>query len=84
MKTGKFTIAFGEGLHARPASELIEICNGIESDIKLNKDDMTANPKSILEVMALGAENGDVVEVIVEGVDEEEAYIKLSNFFEMK
>lgn len=84
MKTAEFIIAFDEGLHARPASELIGICSEIKSDIQIIKDDMTADPKSILEVMALGAENGEKVKVVVEGEDEEEAFKLISDFFERK
>jgi len=84
MKTGKFIIAFDEGLHARPASVLVRICNNIKSDIELIKDDMTADPKSILEIMALGAETGETVTLNVEGEDEEEAFKLIAEFFENK
>ena len=73
-----------QGLHARPASVLVRICNNIKSDIELIKDDMTADPKSILEIMALGAETGETVTLNVEGEDEEEAFKLIAEFFENK
>lgn len=84
MKTGKFIIIFDEGLHARPASTLVRICNNIKSDIEITKEDMSANPKSILEIMALGAATGEEVSLKVEGEDEEEAFKLISDFFENK
>lgn len=84
MKTGQFVIIFEEGLHARPASILVRICNEIKSDIEIIKDDMIANPKSILEIMALGAATGEMISVTVKGEDEEEAFKTISDFFENK
>lgn len=84
MKSGEFTILFAEGLHARPASELVRICQKAKSDIQLAKDDMTANPKSILGIMALGAAKDSLIKVEVDGEDEEEVFENLKNFFETK
>ncbi len=81
MITSEFTIAFAEGLHARPASDLVRICQKAKSDIRILKDDMTADPKSILGIMALGAAKGDVVKVEVEGEDEEEVFASIKGFF---
>lgn len=82
MKTGEFTITFAEGLHARPASELVRICQKAKSDIKLTKGEMTANPKSILGIMALGAGKNTKVTVEVVGEDEEEVFANIKAFFE--
>jgi phosphocarrier protein len=82
MKSGEFTIAFAEGLHARPASELVRICQKAKSDIRLTKDESTINPKSILGIMSLGAANGTVVKLEVEGEDEEDIFSNIKAFFE--
>ena len=82
MKTEEFTIKFAEGLHARPASTLVGICAKAKSDIRLIKDDMTADPKSILGIMALGAAYNDTLKVEVNGEDEEEVFKNLKTFFE--
>ena len=83
MKSGEFTVAFAEGLHARPASELVRICQKAKSNILLTKDDMTADPKSILGIMALGAAKDSTVKVEVDGEDENEIFESIKNFFEM-
>ena len=81
MKTGEFIIAFEEGLHARPASELVKVCSHLKSDIIMEKDGLTVDPKSILGIMAFGAAKGDKVTVEVNGEDEEEAMAKIGLFF---
>jgi Phosphotransferase System HPr (HPr) Family len=82
MIKAEFTITFAEGLHARPASELVRICQKAKSEVQIQKDDMTANPKSILGIMALGAAKGDVIKVEVDGEDQEEVFANLKKFFE--
>jgi phosphotransferase system HPr (HPr) family protein len=79
---GEFTVKFEEGLHARPASDLVRICQVSNSDIRIIKEDMIADPKSILGIMALGAAKGEVLKVEVEGDDEESIYSSLKAFFE--
>lgn len=84
MTAGEFIITFEEGLHARPASELVRVCNNVKSDIVLIKDEMTVDPKSILGIMAMGAAKGDVIKVEVNGEDEEVVFSKIKAFFEGK
>lgn len=61
------------GLHARPASLLVKLAGTFESEIQLVKDDMDVNAKSILGVMMLAAGPGNVITVVANGRDEEEA-----------
>jgi len=82
MKTGEFIIAFEEGLHARPAAELVRVCNNVKSNIIMAKDGMTIDPKSILGIMALGAAKGDNVSIEVDGEDEDEVFANICSFFE--
>jgi phosphocarrier protein HPr len=82
MQNIQVTVPFKEGLHARPATELVKICMGIKSDIILIKEDTHVNPKSILGIMSLGATHGTALMVQVEGADEVESIAKLKAFFE--
>ena len=82
MIKGEFTVTFAEGLHARPASDLVRICQKAKSKTQIQKDDMTADPKSILGIMALGAAKGDVIKVEVDGEDQEEIFANIKKFFE--
>jgi phosphocarrier protein HPr len=72
------------GLHARPAAMLVQKASQFKSEIRLKKDDMEANAKSILSVMMLAAEVGSFVTIKAEGEDEQEAVEALTQLFEEK
>lgn len=61
------------GLHARPAAQLVQRASQFASEIKLKRDNIEVNAKSIMGVMMLAAEMGSVILVIAEGPDEKEA-----------
>ena len=70
-----------EGLHARPASRLVSLCYGYNSDIHINFDGMRANGKNITDVLALGVEKNDRIKIEISGNDESEAEHALRNLF---
>ena len=61
------------GIHARPASLLVQTANEFEADIKLIKEDEEANAKSIMGVMSLAVSVDNQIIIKAEGVEEEEA-----------
>ena len=62
------------GIHARPATLLVQAAARFEADIFLSKAQVRRiNGKSIMGVMMLAAEQGATVLVEAEGVDEERA-----------
>lgn len=65
------------GLHARPAAEIVKISAGFQSEITLVKDGMEVNGKSIMGVMMLAAEFGSTVAIRADGPDEAEAVAAL-------
>ena len=69
----EFVLENKVGLHARPAAKLVETINKFESDVVIIKNEREANGKSILNVLALGAERGDMILIKVNGKDEEKA-----------
>ena len=73
MQEREVTIVPEEGLHARPAAEFVKEAKGYDSDIKVIKDDKEANAKSSLNLMSLGAKQGDKLTIRAEGEDEEAA-----------
>ncbi len=77
-------VNFEEGLHARIASELVNLCQGRGSSIRLTKDNKSINPKSILGLLALGAAYQDEIEIEIEGEDEESVAASLKEFFGVK
>ena len=62
------------GIHARPATLLVQAASRYEADVFLSKGDVTRiNGKSIMGVMMLAAERGAEVVVEAEGRDAEAA-----------
>lgn len=61
------TISGEGGLHARPASLIVEFSKGYDGNIIISKGDKTAKGTSIMGLLALGAVANDVVEVAVAG-----------------
>lgn len=82
MKEAEVTIVPEEGLHARPAAEFVKTAKGYNSDIKVSKEGKEgkeANAKSSLNLMSLGAKQGDKLTIRAEGEDEEEAVDALAD-----
>ncbi len=67
------TISGEGGLHARPASLIVEFAKSFDGKITIAKDDKTAKATSIMSVLALGAVASDTVQVVVDGEDPEAA-----------
>ena len=70
------------GLHARAAAKFVTTASQFESDIHLAKNGQQINGKSIMGVMMLAAAKGSILELTVEGEDEQqasEALIQLIN-----
>ena len=61
------------GLHARPAAEIVKIAAKYSSEITLARDGTEVNGKSIMGVMMLAAECGASVLLRANGADEEQA-----------
>ena len=74
-----FTVIDKAGLHARPASVLVNVANDFTSDIKISHKERSANLKSILGVMGHGVACGEIFTIQAEGADEEEAVTKLGD-----
>ena len=58
------------GLHARPASLLVQTASKFISDVFIIKNTQKVNAKSILGIMMLAAEYGSELEIITDGTDE--------------
>ena len=61
------------GLHARPAAQFVKIAGKFKSDIKVVKDGLEVNGKSIMGIMMLAAEPDSEITIITNGEDEQEA-----------
>lgn len=70
------------GLHARPATLLVNLVKSVNSTVTVEKEGKTADAEKLLALMGLAITQGDEVKVIIEGEDEKEAEKKLQNFFQ--
>lgn len=59
------------GLHARPASILVQEATKFESEITISANGKNANLKSIMSVMALGVKSGEEITISAQGSDAE-------------
>ena len=66
------------GLHARPAAEIVKAASKFNADITITRDDLEVNGKSIMGVMMLAAEYGSTVMLRASGPDAEQAIDALS------
>jgi len=73
MYEKKATIMKQVGLHARPATFLIQKANEFKSNIWVEKDERRVNAKSLLGVLSLGVAQGAAINIIADGTDEKEA-----------
>lgn len=67
------------GMHARPASEFVKLAGTFASEVRVEKDGMEVNGKSIMGVLMLAAECGSSLTIRVEGDDAVEALNALSD-----
>lgn len=85
MITKKFKVTAESGIHARPATILVNEAVKFKSNIELGLETKVVNLKSIMGVMSLGIYNGEVITISCDGEDETQAITALTDvFFEMK
>ena len=77
MKQLEIVIHNPTGLHARPAKVLVKLAKQFKSDIKIRNGEKTANAKSMVSVLTLGASKGTNVTVMVDGEDEDVALAEI-------
>lgn len=69
----EFDIRNRLGLHARAAVQLVRLANGFASEIRVGKDGMEVNGKSIMGVLMLAAPKDAKILIRASGPDAEEA-----------
>ena len=72
------------GLHARPAAEIVKAASKFKSDITIVRDELEVNGKSIMGVMMLAAEFGSMLRVKATGPDAEQAVDTLATLVASK
>lgn len=69
----QFTISNDQGIHARPATELVQLANQYQSKITLTYQDVSVDMKSIMGVLSLGVTKGSQIMIDATGPDEIQA-----------
>ncbi|MCB1176711.1 MAG: HPr family phosphocarrier protein [Leptospiraceae bacterium] len=83
MKEVNLTIKeSGTGLHARPASMFVQTAGKFPCEVKVVKDGVEVNGKSIMGLMMLALSPGSEFSIIVDGEEENEAIEALSRLVE--
>ncbi|MEO6444936.1 MAG: HPr family phosphocarrier protein [Gemmatimonadaceae bacterium] len=72
------------GIHARPAAEIVRTAGKFKSQITLMREDLEVNGKSIMGVMMLAAECGSQVHLRADGPDAQEAVDAISHLIANK
>ena len=70
------------GLHARPATFLIQKANEYKSSIWVEKEERRVNAKSLLGILSLGIVGGTDIRIIADGADEQLAVEGLTKLVE--
>ncbi|MCE4048481.1 phosphocarrier protein HPr [Niallia taxi] len=73
MVEKQFKVIADTGIHARPATLLVQAASKFDSEINLEFKEKKVNLKSIMGVMSLGIGQGADIKIIAEGSDETEA-----------
>ncbi len=73
MREFNYTITDPEGIHARPAGELVKEAKKYACAVKLTKDGKTGDCKKIFGIMGLAVKCGNEVTMSFDGEDEDVA-----------
>ncbi|MET4682134.1 HPr family phosphocarrier protein [Brevundimonas faecalis] len=67
------------GLHARASAKFVKLASGYEAEIRVTRDGVTVDARSIMGLLMLGAGIGCNVDINAEGPDAAEAVEALSD-----
>ena len=73
MRQQEYLIVNRLGLHARASALFVKTASQFDSEIKLARENVEVNGKSIMGIMMLAAAKGTTVRLTVDGSDEEAA-----------
>ena len=74
-------VANKKGLHARPAAVFVQLVDKFDATVTIEKNREKINGKSIMGLLALGAQCGTQLKIIVEGEKAQSVMVELENFF---
>lgn len=72
-------ICNARGLHARASAKFVKLASGFESEIRVTRDGVTVDARSIMGLLMLGAGIGCSIDIEAEGPDASEAIDALND-----
>lgn len=72
------------GLHARPATRIVQTAARFKCEVELEREGQRANGKSVMGVLLLGCAKGSSVLVRARGADAEQAVAAIGELFRGK
>ena len=75
------TVVNKKGMHARPAALFVGLVEKFDVTVTLSKGEEKVNGKSIMGILMLGAVEGTVLKVTVEGNEAPQAMEEFEKFF---
>lgn len=82
MKEFSYIVKLENGVHARPAGILVKEATKFKSSVKIQTENRFADAKKLFSVMGLCIKRGNIIKLIIDGVDEEEALLSLKGIIE--
>ena len=87
MKKLQYKVKNSLGIHARPAALLAQACTNFKSAVMIECNGNVASGNNVLQILALHAAKGSILNITADGPDEEETIRKieevLANFSEI-
>lgn len=80
MKMKAVRIQLDGGMEARPVAMLVQVASQHDSSVYLETDGKRVNAKSIMGMMSLGLDSGEMVTIIADGPDEETAVEDITKY----
>ena len=65
------TVTLENGLHLVPCSEVVKFVRDFQGDVRIQRDDIIADPRSVLDLLQLKAEKGTELILEASGNDAE-------------
>ncbi|UOK59352.1 phosphocarrier protein HPr [Bacillus sp. OVS6] len=84
MAEKTFKVTAESGIHARPATVLVQTASKFDADVNLAYNGKTVNLKSIMGVMSLGIAKDSEITISAAGSDENDAIAALEETMKKK
>ncbi len=80
--TRKVTVNLKDGLHLHPISQIVQVARQYACEIRICKDDRSADARSPLDILTLGVEFGSVLRLEASGDQAADAVAALESLFQ--